>query len=531
MGGDDRSAVYAPGADSGSCTLDEQLDMQNSILSQVAASMRPREELLAALLRRWRVGGPVRFDPLMEPDAGEPETDAPHLGLAVGADAESAGAFADEENGDLSLKRLNGLEDRIFEREAQRARRLRSHVVTLRGLSSSAVVAEHERFAEDARVAIESAEEAATILDEAVAERRRKRDAVAAIPQKVFADVPELYKLFDVRVDANATAATLSETERCARAEGAFASVKTVAERVRALLTPIADAAEAKIRTLMEELQVTPNGPQDPFREDGGALRPGAAGGRVERRQRALDVELRRMENAAALVRAALERVQEHNANVMRAYEVKVKLENEEEMRRANRLADENFMLGARNAARPENWKAAPFVRNVMSSFRFTLGVKRQLESLVDDLVLEVAEEAFPDAVRETRHEVDAALDALFGPESDASDDEFDNRPTGKGLRDNPLFDDEDDWDDVSTPLPPGASARGDRERERDDDTVSTSSIVVSEVGTSDVSSVTDSDLDDDPGEGGMAGLPPMPDEGGLPPEPEEGSQEGLPPL
>ena len=76
MGGDDRSAVYAPGADSGSCTLDEQLDMENSILSQVAASMRPREELLAALLRRWRVGGPVRFDPLMEPDAGEPETDA-----------------------------------------------------------------------------------------------------------------------------------------------------------------------------------------------------------------------------------------------------------------------------------------------------------------------------------------------------------------------------------------------------------------------------------------------------------------------
>lgn len=531
MGGDDRSAVYAPGADSGSCTLDEQLDMQNSILSQVAASMRPREELLAALLRRWRVGGPVRFDPLMEPDAGEPETDAPHLGPAVGADAESAGAFADEENGDLSLKRLNGLEDRIFEREAQRARRLRSHVVTLRGLLSSTVVAEHERFAEDARVAIESAEEAATILDDAVAERRRKRDAVAAIPQKVFADAPELYKLFDVRVDANATAATRSETERCARAEGAFASVKTVAERVRALLTPIADAAEAKIRTLMEELQVTPNGPQDPFREDGGALRPGAAGGRVERRQRALDVELRRMENAAALVRAAVERVQEHNANVMRAYEVKVKLENEEAMRRANRMADENFMLGARNAVRPENWKAAPFVRNVMSSFRFTLGVKRQLESLVDDLVLEVAEEAFPDAVRETRHEVDAALDALFGPESDASDDEFDNRPTGKGLRDNPLFDDEDDWDDVSTPLPPGASARGDRERERDDDTVSTSSIVVSEVGTSDVSSVTDSDLDDDPGEGGMAGLPPMPDEGGLPPEPEEGSQEGLPPL
>ena len=85
LGGDDETTVYAAGPDSGSCTLDEQLDMHNSILSQVAASIRPREELLAALLRRWHAGGPVRFDPSMEPAAGEPETDAPHLGPGAGA--------------------------------------------------------------------------------------------------------------------------------------------------------------------------------------------------------------------------------------------------------------------------------------------------------------------------------------------------------------------------------------------------------------------------------------------------------------
>ena len=125
-----------------------------------------------------------------------------------------------------------------------------------------------------------------------------------------------------------------------------------------------------------------------------------------------------------------------------------------------------------------------------MSSFRFTLGVKRQFESLVDDLVLEVAEEAFPDAVRETSDEVNAAVDALFASETEATRDAFNRRSTEEGVRDNPLFDDEDDWDDARTPRLSSASARDDaRERERDDDTVSTSSIVVSEVGTSDVSS------------------------------------------
>ena len=535
LGGDDETTVYAAGPDSGSCTLDEQLDMHNSILSQVAASIRPREELLAALLRRWHAGGPVRFDPSMEPAAGEPETDAPHLGPGAGADAESAGAFADEENGDLSIKRLNGLEDAIFERETQRTRRLRSYVVTLRGVASSPVVARDARVADDARLAVESAEETAKILDDAIAERRHLRDAFAVIPRKVFEEKPELRPLFDVRLDVTAKAATRRETERCVRVAGAFLAVARAAERARAFLVPIADAAEAKIRALMEELEMGTNGPQDPFREEGGTLRSGGDGGRVERRQLALDAELGQLERSAALVRAAVGRLEADRERVMREYEAKVRFENqedmrrlEEEMRRAFKRADESYALGARNASRLENWKAAPFARNIMSSFRFTLGVKRQFESLVDDLVLEVAEEAFPDAVRETSDEVNAAVDALFASETEATRDAFNRRPTEEGVRDNPLFDDEDDWDDARTPRLSSASARDDaRERERDDDTVSTSSIVVSEVGTSDVSSVSDSDLDDDPGEGGMEGLPPMPSEGGLPPGPEE----GLPPL
>ena len=248
LGGDDETTVYAAGPDSGSCTLDEQLDMHNSILSQVAASIRPREELLAALLRRWHAGGPVRFDPSMEPAAGEPETDAPHLGPGAGADAESAGAFADEENGDLSIKRLNGLEDAIFERETQRTRRLRSYVVTLRGVASSPVVARDARVADDARLAVESAEETAKILDDAIAERRHLRDAFAVIPRKVFEDKPELRPLFDVRLDVTAKAATRRETERCVRVAGAFLTVTRAAQRARAFLVPIADAAEANSR-------------------------------------------------------------------------------------------------------------------------------------------------------------------------------------------------------------------------------------------------------------------------------------------
>ena len=298
----------------------------------------------------------------------------------------------------------------------------------------------------------------AAILDDAIAERRHLRD-VAVIPRKVFEEKPELRPLFDVRLDVTAKAATRRETERCVRVAGAFLAVARAAARARAFLVPIADAAEAKIRALMEELEMGTNGPQDPFREEGGTLRPGGDGGRVERRQLALDAELGQLERSAALVRAAVGRLEADRERVMREYEAKVRFENqedmrrlEEEMRRAFKRADESYALGARNASRLENWKAAPFARNIMSSFRFTLGVKRQFESLVDDLVLEVAEEAFPDAVRETSDEVNAAVDALFASETEATRDAFNRRPTEEGVRDNPLFDDEDDWDDARTP-------------------------------------------------------------------------------
>ena len=349
----------------------------------------------------------------------------------------------------------------------------------------------------------------------------------------MFEEKPELRPLFDVRLDVTAKAATRR------RRNGAFAvagvAVARAAARARAFLVPIADAAEAKIRALMEELEMGTNGPQDPFREEGDAYaRAATADGWSVANSRWTPNSDSWNAPPCSLARA-VGRLEADRERVMREYEAKVRFENqedmrrlEEEMRRAFKRADESYALGARNASRLENWKAAPFARNIMSSFRFTLGVKRQFESLVDDLVLEVAEEAFPDAVRETSDEVNAAVDALFASETEATRDAFNRRPTEEGVRDNPLFDDEDDWDDARTPRLSSASARDDaRERERDDDTVSTSSIVVSEVGTSDVSSVSDSDLDDDPGEGGMEGLPPMPSEGGLPPGPEE----GLPPL
>ena len=89
-------------------------------------------------------------------------------------------------------------------------------------MASSPVVARDARVADDARLAVESAEETAKILDDAIAERRHLRDAFAVIPRKVFEEKPELRPLFDVRLDVTAKAATRRETERWRLRGGAF---------------------------------------------------------------------------------------------------------------------------------------------------------------------------------------------------------------------------------------------------------------------------------------------------------------------
>ena len=177
--------------------------------------------------------------------------------------------FADEENGDLSIKRLNGLEDAIFERETQRTRRLRSYVVTLRGVASSPVVARDARVADDASVSPSNPP------------RRRRRFSTTPSPSDATCATRSRSSRGkcsrrNPNCDLCSTFGWTSprRRRRGGRRNGAFAwrgvSRRRAAARARAFLVPIADAAEAKIRALMEELEMGTNGPQDPFREEGG---------------------------------------------------------------------------------------------------------------------------------------------------------------------------------------------------------------------------------------------------------------------
>ena len=89
---DTQNMVMNDGADSGACDLEEQLDMQSSILAETAASLLPRQERLRSLLERWAHPHPVPLDADMEPARGEPETDpgAPRSGRARATTASGA---------------------------------------------------------------------------------------------------------------------------------------------------------------------------------------------------------------------------------------------------------------------------------------------------------------------------------------------------------------------------------------------------------------------------------------------------------
>ena len=403
---------------------------------------------------------------------------------------ERGGACADPENGDLSSGRLDAFEDLVFARERARARRLESYGVTLDRLLAEPEIANRASGApgaDDASpvAALDAASRAARLaLAEsraAIDERRRKREAAAAIPRHVLDDAPELLKMFGVRIDAKAALARRQETERAERVRAAFAAASRAARAAREVLRGSAAAKEAALRGLYDELRVVRGGPEDDLRPDGGSLHASRFGGRLERRNAALAEALERVEKGAVLTRAAVAREREAAASALERLEASIRAETAAELEEARDLIARSKSLGSKAVGFDEKvWSTAPFAREVMRKFRVTLAVKRAFESLADDIAAEVAAEAVPEAARETRREIREAfkdmpsLDELdegdsaesdgasesglssslssrssFGDDGDGGDGSRRRRPA-RLLSDADVSDDSDDSDDVS---------------------------------------------------------------------------------
>lgn len=456
--------VLNDGADSGACDLEEQLDMQSSILAETAASLLPREERLRSLLERWDPEHPVWLDEDMEPAGGERETDpgGPALGPGEGDAGERGGAAADPENGDLSSGRLDAFEDLVFERERARARRLESYGVTLNRLSSEMEIVNEQSADFDATNVVGALDAASRLVRLAAAEsrgaideRRRKREAAASIPRHVLDDAPELLKMFGVRIDAKSTLARRQETERAERVRAAFAAASRAAREAREALLASAEAKQASLRDLYDELEVARDGPEDDLRLDGGYLHASRFGGRVERRNAALAEALERVEKGAILTRAAVAREREAKATALEALEASIRAEVAAELEEARDLIARSKSLGSKSVGFDEKvWSTAPFAREVMRKFRVTLAIKRAFESLCDDVATEIAAEAIPEARRETRREIREAFKDMpsfsesDGEESDGMSESAaseSSATSGFSGRSRSSFDDDDD--------------------------------------------------------------------------------------
>ena len=432
--GDTENMVMSEGADSGACDLEEQLDMQNSILAEVAASLKPREERLRTLMERWCVESPVQVDPAMEPESGQEEVDpgGPFLGVGEGDANEFGGDLASPENGDLSASRLDSLEDLIFTREVSRLRRLKSYKVTCARLLTEKVIASapalHQSLTSAMRVIDQSIKE----LNHATVIRKAKQNAYTAIPRKVIEDNPELLKMFGTRIDVKDVLAQREEVERASRARAAFSDSAKAVRSARLALQSDVFAKENALRAFYVELEVEQNSAEDDFRLDGGALHPSQFGQRTERRNDALTSALEKIERTAVLVRAAvfrekedrraeLEAAEAAKAQALAETEARLRAEIARDLEAARLLAMRNKAMGSKNVAFNEKtWSTAPFARKVMEKFRVTLAVKRQFESIVDDIATEIASEAIPQAAREMRRELREAfkVEREFGYQS-----------------------------------------------------------------------------------------------------------------
>ena len=87
-----------------------------------------------------------------------------------------------------------------------------------------------------------------------------------------------------------------------------------------------------------------------------------------------------------------------------------------EELEAARVLAMKNRAIGEKSVAFDEKtWSTAPFAREIMRRFRLTLALKRQFNSLVDEVSIECVRQAIPAATTEMRREM---REALKGPET-----------------------------------------------------------------------------------------------------------------
>ena len=416
----------APGGDGSPTTV---------ILSEKATI----EERAESLAKRWCACEAMMLQPSMEPERGETE---PELGVGVGDKLESHGGMVHVPRGKhgkaevvaadgQSLptpEALDRLEDRIFEREAQRLRRLRSFKATLNAL----LVDPTARTSKTA-AGIEALGDAVGKLDGAIDKLEPivvERAALIAAAD-TLADVPGVAAFTDVRLDPKLHKSQVSQEIKRARAtkEAYDASIAAAATTRNFLLAAVASATHA-IRELQHELKVQRDGLNDTLRRAGGVCNAANFGGRAERHLVALNAERERLDAVARVARVMCDTAtREAEMNVMREYEP--------ELKTLKAQRDSAFMDGAKSVAfDDENWRAVPFARALLGEWRDTLAVRRAWEGMVDELSVEVIEEAIPAAQKEARYEIKEVMNAVFGWSSssdESSSDDGDDEPAPPG--------------------------------------------------------------------------------------------------
>ena len=392
-------------------------------------------ERAESLAKRWCACEAMMLQPSMEPERGEME---PELGVGAGDKLESHAGMLSMPRGKHGKAKVIGvnnqpptkealdrLEDRIFDREAQRLRRLRSFRATLNALQVDPTARTSKTAA-----GIEALGDAIGKLDAAIESAEpvvARRDALRAAAT-TLADVPGVAAAIqaELRLDPIVHARRVAQEIKRARAtRDAYDAAVAAASTTRTFLLATVAAAVRGIREVQHELAVQRDGAHDTLRRGGGACNAANFGGRTERHLAALNAERDRLETVAGVARAVSARAtREAEMNVMREYEP--------ELRTLRAQRDDAFMRGARSVAfDDENWRAVPFARALMARFRETLAVRNAWEGMIDELAAEVVEEAIPAAQREARNEIKEVMNAVFGwssssdeSSSDGDDDE-----------------------------------------------------------------------------------------------------------
>ena len=405
-----------------------------SAVSETATTAERAE----SLAKRWCACEAMMLQPSMEPERGEIE---PELGVGAGDKLESHAGMLSMPRGKHGKAKVIGvnnqaptkealdrLEDRIFDREAQRLRRLRSFRATLNALQVDPTARTSKTAA-----GIEALGDAIGKLDAAFESTEpvvARRDALRA-SATTLANVPGVAAAIqaEIRLDPIVHKPRVTrEIKRARTTRDAYDAAVAAASKTRTFLLASVAAAVREIRELQHTLAIQRDGAHDTLRRGGGACNAANFAGRTERHLAALNAERDRLDAVAGVARAMSARAtREAEMNVMREYEP--------ELRTLWAQRDDAFMRGARSVAfDDENWCAVPFARAVMARFRETLAVRTIGEGMIDELAAEVVEEAIPAAQREARNEIKEVMNAVFGWSSssdESSSDDDDDAPPG----------------------------------------------------------------------------------------------------